>query len=267
MTETNADVVGMQHFSFYDRGVNKNALVTAATGQAPALLPCNAVVNGSCTQLALTDGAYDFCATADFTADAVNYDRTFQVGKKVTVCLPFAITAEEMTSLGIKAYEFDGLTSKGNFHFSPVEAMEANHPYVVETSGQPFADLTGRAVSQTANLETTADNVTFRGTMQRVLLTSAEEVYYGYSNGTFVKVGSRVGVNPFRAFIVTSSEMGAAVEAVFDEKEADGIREVLQGERGATGVFTLDGRRVDASGSRNLPKGMYICNGRKFVVR
>ena len=267
VTETNADVVGMQHFSFYDRGVNKNALVTAATGQAPALLPCNAVVDGSCTQLALTDGAYDFCATADFTADAVSYDRTFQVGKKVTVCLPFAITAEEMTSLGIKAYEFDGLTSKGNFHFSPVEAMEANHPYVVETSGQPFADLTGRAVSQTADLETTADNVTFRGTMQRVLLTSAEEVYYGYSNGTFVKVGSRVGVNPFRAFIVTSSEMGAAVEAVFDEKEADGIREVLQGERGATGVFTLDGRRVDASGSRNLPKGVYICNGRKFVVR
>lgn len=268
VTETNADVVGMNHFSFYDRGVNKNALVTANSEQAPAKLPCNAVVGGNCSQLVLTDGAYDFCATAGFTADAVSYDRTFQTGKKVTVCLPFAITATEMAELGIKAYEFDGLTSKGNFHFSLVEAMEANHPYVVEASGQPFANLDGRTVAQTANLETTADNVTFKGTMQRILLTSAEEVYYGYSNGVFVQVGSRVGVNPFRAYIVTNSEMGSAVEAVFDEGEADGIREVLSEENHATGVFTLDGRKVGVSGNKeSLPKGVYISNGRKFVVR
>ena len=265
-TETNANVVGMHHFSFYDRGVNKNALVTAATEQAPALLPCNSVVNGTCSRLALTDGAYDFSATSGFTANVISYDRTFQAGKKSTVCLPFAVTAAEMAEQGIKAYEFNGLTSKGGFHFSPVEVMEANHPYVVEAEGKPFAYLEGRAVAQTDNLETTADNVTFRGTMQRTLLTSGDEVYYGYSNGIFVKVGNRVGVNPFRAYIVTSSEMGSSVEAVFDE--SDGIRELSSVVSGATDdIFTLDGRKVAASSRGDLPKGVYICNGRKFVVK
>ena len=266
VTETNADVTGVTRFSFYDRGVNKNALVTATSGQAPAFLPCNAVVDGSCSKLVLTDGAYDFNAPADFSANSVSYDRDFIADKKVTVCLPFEVTATEMSDLGITAYEMTEYTSTGSIRFLPVEAMEANRPYVVTASGKVFEALSGKTVKVTDELATAVEGLTFKGTMKRTVLSSDDNtVYYGYSNGQFVKVGGNVGVNPFRAYIIADSDLGNAVQVVFD---TDGIYEV-NGRTEASGiVFSVDGRRMGTSDNMSaLPKGMYICNGTKFVVK
>ena len=228
VTQTNDDVTNMSNFSFYGRGANKNALVTASDGQEPASLPCNAIVGGQCTKLALTDGRYDFFAQEDFTATAISYDRVFENGKKVTVCLPFAISADEMEDLGITAYDFDRITSSN----------------------------------------VTVSGVTFQGTMKRTILSSDDNsVYYGYSNGSFVKVGSNVGVNPFRAYIKSATDLGAAVEAVFDE-EADGIRDVQSHFDNNAEVYTIDGRKVgNTTNLAALSKGMYVCKGRKFVVK
>ena len=134
VTETSVDVTDLSRFSFYGRGVNKNALVIASAGQAAAALPCNAVVDGQCSQLVLTDGAYDFAAPTDFIAESVTYDRSIAADKKVTVCLPFDVTAEEMASAGITAYEMDRVSPEGSFHFSPVNEMSANTPYIVVLS-------------------------------------------------------------------------------------------------------------------------------------
>ena len=268
VTETNVDVSNMSNFSFYDRGVNKNALVTASSNQSPALLPCNTIVNGTCNKLLLTDGAYDFFATNNFNANIISYDRNFTEGRKVTVCLPFDVTEEEMTNLGITAYEFDNVTTSGSFHFTQVTAMEANHPYVMIADGQAFETLEGRPVAMTDDLETTINGVTFKGTMKRVVLNSNDsEFYYGYSNGQFVKVGNNVGVNPFRAYIISNNDLNNTVEAVFDDTQADGIREVSDN-RHQGAIYSIDGRRMAASGKKhNLPKGIYISNGTKFVVK
>ena len=267
-TETNADVTHLTRFSFFDRGVNKNALVTATSGQAPALLPCNAVVNGTCAKLVLTDGAYDFNANADFTASSVSYDRNFTADRKVTVCLPFEVTATEMANLGITAYEMTGYTSSGSIRFTPVEAMEANRPYVMtaSTTGKLFETLTGKTVKATNALESPAEGLTFKGTMKRQVLTSDDNtVYYGYSDGEFVKVGSSVGVNPFRAYIIASSDLGNAVKVVFD---TDGIYEVNGRTAGNGVVYSIDGRKMGTYDTKDtLPKGLYICNGTKFVVK
>ncbi len=268
-TETNADVTSMTNFSFYERGVNKNSLITASSGQEPALLPCNALVNGQCTKLALTDGAYDFLAPYDFTASAIVYDRSFTEGKKATVCLPFAVTSDELEELGITAYTFDGLTSSGMFHFTPAEQIEANKPYVLTTQGTPFAEMTGRTISATDDLETVANEVTFKGTMKRVVLNSSDnEVYYGYSNGNFVKVGSNVGVNPFRAYIISTVELGSTVGALFDDESADCINEMEISSPESKNVYRLDGRLMGTTSKRaTLPKGVYVSNGKKFVVK
>lgn len=266
VTETNADVTSMSNFSFYGRGVNKNALVTATSGQQPAALPCNVIVGGQCANLALTDGRYDFFAPVDFNTSSISYDRKFEEGKKVTVCLPFSITAEEMEQLGIKAYELDKISS-GTFHFSPVLSMEANHPYVIEAKGTPFAFLSTRQVAKTDALATSIGDVTFQGTMKRTVLSSDDNaVYYGYSNGTFVRVGSNVGVNPFRAYIKSKSELGLALEAVFDD-EVNGIRDIQDLSGTHAEVYTIDGRKVSDADSATLPKGIYVSNGRKFVVK
>lgn len=266
VTETNADVTSMTNFSFYDRGVNKNALVFANSGQNPALLPCNVVVGGACDKLVLTDGAYDFFAPADFSTSEISYDRNFTSDKKVTVCLPFEVTAQEMTDLGVRAYEFVEVSSTGKFRFSQVETMEANHPYVLMASGKAFETITGKTVKKTDALEQTIDGVTFKGTMKRQMLNSnGNTVYYGYSNGEFVKVGSNVGINPFRAYIMTGNNLGDAVEAVFD---TDGIYDVSLRNMENDVVYSIDGRRMGMSKEKDkLPKGLYICNGRKIIVK
>ena len=267
VTETNAAVTSMSNFSFYDRGVNKNALVIANSGQAPAQLPCNVVVNGACPKLVLTDGAYDFFVPTDFSANSISYDRNFTADKKVTVCLPFDITAQEMTDLGIKAYEFIEVTATGSFRFSQVDAMEANHPYVVMASGKVFENLDGKTVKKTDALEIDVDGVTFKGTTKRMVLNSGDDaVYYGYSNGQFVKVGSNVGINPFRAFVMaTGSGLGDAVQTVFD---TDGIYEVNMQNMEQGVIYSIDGRKMGTLNAKNsLPKGLYIYNGTKFIVK
>ena len=268
-TETNADVSNLSRFSFYDRGVNKNALIEARASQSAALLPCNVIVDGSCGQLMLSDGAYDFFAPQDFNATSICYDRAFAAGKKSTVCLPFALNEQELIDLGIKAYDFDKVESTGNIHFSQVEAMEANHPYVVNASGKVLENLTGRTVSTTNDLERVVDGLTFKGTMKRVVLSSDDHtVYYGYSNGQFVKVGSNVGVNPFRAYLTTSHDLGSAVEAVFDDSQVDGISSISSTSVGNGIVYSLDGRKMGTLGNcGHLPKGLYICDGKKFVLK
>ncbi len=266
VTDTNADVTNINGFSFYDRGVNKNALVIANSTQEPAYLPCNAVVNGLCNKLVLTDGAYDFYAPADFTTTKISYNRNFTADKKVTVCLPFDITSQEMTDLGIQAYEFTEVSTAGTFRFTPVNSMVANHPYVVTATGKAFEALSEKSVKKTDAMEQNIEGVTFKGTMKRMVLNSGDDaVYYGYSNGQFVKVGSNVGINPFRAFIVTGNDLGDAVQAVFD---TDGIFEVNVKNMNDGIIYSIDGRRMGTSYDKNsLPKGLYIYNGSKFIVK
>ena len=268
-TTTNVDATSQNKFSYYDRGANKNVLIKAANSdQLVSKLPYNVIVDQSCAQLRLFDGAYDFNANQNFTASAVNYDRKFKNGNKVTVCLPFAVSSQEMKNLDIKAYEFDGLTDDGSIHFKSVEAMEANKPYVLIAGGEdtPFMGLSSREIIQTDGLTTTADEVSFIGTMKRKVLNSGESIsYYGYSNGSFVKVGSNVGINPFRAYISTSQTLGQSIYAVFED--ISGIHEISrQKTKDAESLYTLDGRRAHAKNG-SLPKGVYIQGGKKIVIK
>ena len=268
-TETSVDVTDINSFSLYERGANKNALIIAAANQEPAALPCNAIVNGECDLLALTDGAYDFAAPADFTAAAVTYDRSIAANKKVTVCLPFDVSASEMASAGITAYTLDQVTKDGYFHFTTVSEMSANTPYIIELSetGKPFAELSGRAISATpATLTTNIDGIQFVGTMKREVLNSgAGAVYYGYNNGTFVKVGSNVGINPFRAYIQSSQELGSAVQAQFDKTDAIHTM-ATDAQPSNAPVYSIDGRLVSPDGNTSgLGKGIFIQGGKKVV--
>ena len=266
--QTYADVTRVEKFSFYERGVNKNALVMASSGQVPASLPCNVVVGSNCSNLILTDGAYDFYAPIPFTADAISYNRSFDSTKKVTVCLPFAISSEELENLGITAYKFDAVRSNGSIHFTVAESMEANTPYVVSAEGTPFASLSSRTVSKTENLSTTINDVEFIGTMSRAILNSDEATsYYGYSNGQFVKVGRNVGINPFRAYIKSGINLGASADVVFDNI-SDDIRDISKTNNNNSTVYGIDGRLIGTSVNVNkLPKGIYIVNGKKIVIR
>jgi hypothetical protein len=270
-TQTNVDVTGVNNFSFFERGANPNALIKANSD----ILPYNVIVNGTCANLRLTDGAYDFHANEGFTATNITYDRQFRQGKKVTVCLPFAVSSSEVSAMGLTVYAFDQVLEDGSLYFKVVDEMAANTPYLVVAGDNtmPFANLdnnNSRPVPATGTLEVSKGEgnnaMTFKGTMKRLTLNSGTNAtYYGYSNGEFVKVGSNVSINPFRAYVMTSgTSQVASINALFEDPSA--IRDINAVSINGTAIYTLDGRKVTSS-HQTLPKGVYIKGGQKYIIK
>lgn len=92
----------------------------------------NIVANGRTPKLILKDGA-DFSAPYDFTANELEYQRTFVASgtETTTLCLPFSLAT---FPAGMKAYSLQGQDTDGNAVFEEVETIEANLPYLVRTT-------------------------------------------------------------------------------------------------------------------------------------
>lgn len=194
----------------------------------------------------------------------VEYDRTFTTGRKCTICLPFALSASEVSEAGT-FYELNGFEN-GQLSFTAVTETEAYVPYVFEpASTQPFANLTNKTIVASANNDVTEGEVTFKGSLSHISDLAATETgnnVYGYSasNGTFVKVGTGVSIDAFRAYLVIPSSSGMnSVRASFDEPIQTGI-ESIEKTQISSNAYNLNGQMV----SRNA-KGMVICNG-KIVI-
>ena len=207
---------------------NKNALFKANAG---ALANTNNVIVGStCANLVLTDGNYPFKAPTDFTATSVSYNRTFTVDQPSTVCLPFALTADQVTAAGtfytLTDYSTETLT------FTEVATTEAYKPYLfIAKVANPFSSCGGKDIDETPteieDLSVTADDATMTGTLARQSVNGK----YGWNSegGAFSKATSdEVTIDPFRAYITISGVSPARMAARFVDNSVTGINEVSE---------------------------------------
>ena len=224
------------------------------------------VVDGDvCAQLALTDG-YPFKAPADFTATAApTYDRTF-TAKTTTVCLPFALTATEASSLGTfyKLSTFDGTY----LHFTEVAAPEANKAYlVVPTATAITLSETGKSIAATpASLGASITDVEFIGTLAATAIPASDETYsyFAYDNGNLVKITNQAATLPaFRGYfkVSTNAISKARRLGVTFDNNATGITNVKKA-NGKAVYYDLQGRRVSKPN-----KGLYVVNGKKVIFK
>ena len=166
-------------------------------------------------------------------SSTVAYDRTFTVGQKSTVCLPFGLTAEEVSAAG-KFYTLSEASTE-RMLFVEVTETEAYKPYVfVPAVEQPFANLANKKIEATPSTEaeyaTTVGEgesaYTFQGTLAHQSLPSG---VYGYnsSNGKFSKTTSAaVTIDAFCAYLKAPSEASfskSVIDADFLEGEITGI--------------------------------------------
>lgn len=209
---------------------NPNALFIAKAGILNN--SNNVIVSGTCANLVLTDGNYPFKAPADFTATSVSYDRTFTVDQPSTVCLPFDLTADQVTEAGT-FYELTGY-SDNTLTFSEVATTEAYKPYLFKAAkANPFTSYSGKAVGETpTEIEDLSVSVaegaaTMTGTMARQSVNGK----YGWNSvgGAFSKATSdEVTIDPFRAYITISGGGLARVAARFVDNSVTGINEVSE---------------------------------------
>ena len=241
---------------------NPNCLIKANAGKVTNSK--NVIVDGVCENLVLTDG-HPFKAAEDFTATAASYNTTInEEAEAGTLCLPFAATIPS----GVKAWKLEYTSGSGDVATATEETgtIPANKPVLLNLlSGD------GSVLFERSNVDIDADD--------------GEPKVYGALTGVFaataVPVGSYVLLNknselgfykvktdiptakPFRAYL-TADSGAPSLNIIFPEDgNMTGISATLvNNEKVNSEIYNLKGQRISQPS-----KGLYIVNGKKYVVK
>jgi alpha-amylase len=206
------------------------------------------------------------------------FNREFTAGAHSTVCLPFSLNEEETETLSGRMYELSGYMS-GYLHFSSVDKVEAFKPYifVADETGKSFYKFAHKGMEEGEAQIATVGDFSFIGcTDDLPIISNDATTCYDYNNNQFVEVGKEEGVQiaPYRAYFTKNASSSATLKGVlFDYEGIATSVEIVQNveKRPTISIYTIDGRRVDTNLPsnthllKNLPKGVYIVNGKKVV--
>lgn len=225
----------------------------------------NVIANGVCASMNITDG-YELGVPQAFSATNITLNRTFPAGWS-TICLPFA-TSTAMFGTDIKAQAFASADDNG-LNFAEVTELDANKPYLIY-----FPSETTTPVYLSADVKTTTpESVTFGdfsfcGSYEASMSMAGK---YGVADQDGVQKlmlgddNSTLGAT--RAYFTKSGDQPAQIRLNLDGNTT-AIDEVEQAETTFT-VYTLQGVlvREQATTLNGLPKGIYIVNGKKMIVK
>ena len=214
------------------------------------------------------------------TATTGGLKRSFPGGQKSTVCLPFALSEEQVTAVKEKGCVIEVLSGynaeKSSVQFTDVTTMTAHTPYLVTVTGETpvelFEGLTGIEADLTAMpTDVVQEPLSMKGSYEKSTISSETGLAryaYDAADGNFVRIGTNATLLPYRAYLELASS-NAASRLVISDDETTGIENVnvndndnLNGNRNAT-FFDLQGRRIDGADA----KGVHIKNGRKFIKK
>ena len=232
---------------------------------------------------------YTFMPYLAFNAKDVILDRTPGVAEKkqTTIMLPFRITIDELKQyygVAVQAWDYQSYDNTNRtITFKEEEnALTANKPYIL-TEANGMLDSRGKgngtkyvaAVVNTTH-HTASDHSGFTGTYKYDVISrgNANETHYGYNptTGKFqIAAKGGAALKPFRAYFtlpIPLDEQNAApyFTVIFDDVST-GISTVEQAEVEDNNVYTISGMYVGKLGADKLHKGVYIVNGKKYVVK
>ncbi len=214
--------------------------------------------------------------TMNPTMSSTGYDRTFTENQHSTVCLPFALSTDDVNKLDGKLYKMtDYNSTTGTIYFTRVTSTEAYKPYMflANTTAKSFEKFKWVAITTGNVSEDAVNGMHFVGTMSRQNLksnTSSTYFCYKESDGTFVQAGTTNGVNinPYRCYFYTNADGTAKINNVVYDDNATGINSPTVSTSNINGkIYSIDGRVVAAGSINQLPKGFYIVNGKKLLIK
>ena len=218
----------------------------------------------------------------------VNLYRSLTAGVWNAICLPFDMTEEQAKVLfgeGYKLEQFGGVEEEnGNIslNFSTASEFKAGMPYIV----MPTQSVAKKAVVVISGVNIDDDDpqiveplsgYTFQGFYNPTLLPAGDKQYifigannqFSYPNADSSKNKS---LRAFRCYFHLPQPLSAdALSLSVDNQgiidsisliEVEGLGSNVTNNR----VYSISGQCVGNS-TENLPKGIYIINGRKFIVK
>lgn len=248
-----ASTLGVDINKFFE-DKNPNTIVYANENYEHAnVVVVGADGTGTANSLELTD-ANAFNAPKGFTATTVKLTRGVQKGINSFV-LPFAATAEELGATQVATYDsYDKAAKIANF--KTAADVAANTPFLtMDVAEDKVTDvLNFGEKSIVATPESLGTD--FVGVYAK---TDANGKYGINAEGKLQKGGAGAYVDAFHAYLNVTNAAGVA----FNGSTPTAINGVAADKVADTAVYDLSGRRVYGK----LQKGLYIMNGKKFVVK
>lgn len=219
----------------------------------------------------------------------VTLNRTFGANKWYSVVLPFSVSQKQMKSVfgpDVKV-----------LHYSDVEGTDLNlfeHFYQMIVGGTPVLVKPSQDVTNPVfnNVTLTSKEVVdivnsgykCTGSWNNVnfpeysyFIDAKTNSFYLY-DPTKVETTKAPHAGAFRAWIISTSSNPAAaaqltmhINGIEEQGETTAIWNAISGnddaEVASKGIYSLSGQKMNATDTRSLPKGIYIVNGKKFIVK
>lgn len=210
--------------------------------------------------------------------------RTINANEWSTICLPFAMTADQVKAAfgddvklaDFTGYDFDDEAQSITINFSSISSIDANHPCIIKvTSAISEFSVNGVDIDPE---ETPEINLGDKRNYKKIVGTNVADFDF-YNNAKSTPI--YLSANKFW-YASESTKHMKAFRAYFDLKDEldnfdvagvkmnlDGIVTNINGLNiinTIEGVYTMDGKKMNNDVTR-LPKGVYFINGKKVAVK
>lgn len=238
----------------------------------------------------------------NLTKATMVFHRTFTTGKWNSLILPVNMNAEQVKAAfgaDAKIARFNRL--KDNWiYFSPVEPdadgnmLKANIPYIINPTKQPTAvnrtyNVGGENTKHINGLVYTVTGIAYENqtaTRQHEdkEFTTGMTHYGSYENPTVVPADSYIlhnsgkmvhtavdhkNIKSYRTWLRETTPSGETLQMRVEQNDgpSTGIKVIEETAKNANAVYNVNGMRMNSSNTDNLPKGVYIINNKKVVIK
>lgn len=202
------------------------------------------------------------CSVAPASDITVKLNRTLSADYWNTFCVPFSMTATQVTEAFGSDTKITKLKSvEGDvMYFEEATTIEAGMPCLIKpaTTTGPDIILSGITMTDTEAQSVGNDSYKFTGTYSPVeLKTDGTNLFLQTTGNLASPADATKTMKGMRAYFEVPA--GAAARIVFDDGTTTGIDLAAPAPRTAEASYTLDGRKVGDS------KGIVVSQGKKYI--
>lgn len=217
-------------------------------------------------------------------------NRTFRSGRWYSVVLPFSVSQKQMKDVfgnGVKVLHYSDVTGTDLNLFEHFYQMIVGGTPVLVKPSQEVTNPVFKNVTLTSKEVVDIVNTGFKctGSWNNVdfpaysyFIDAKDNTFYLY-DPTKVAQGTKAPhAGAFRSWIISTStnpseakQLTMHINGIEEQGETTAIWNAISGnddaEVASKGIYSLSGQKMNAADTSSLPKGIYIVNGKKFIVK
>lgn len=236
----------------------------------------------------------------NLTKATMVFHRTFTTGKWNSLILPVDMTADQVKAAfgaDAKIARFNRLEGKWIYFDTQAENnlhIDKNVPYIIKPTKEPTAvnrtyNVGGENTKHINGLVYTVTGIAYNNqtaTLQHedTEYTNGMTHYGSYTNPTVVPADSYIlhrsgdmvhtavehkNIKSYRTWLRETTPSGETLQMRVEQNDGQstGIKVIEETAKNANAVYNVSGMRMNSSNTDNLPKGVYIINNKKVVIK